>query len=115
VPEAWRASVVELVRRTRSHPDVRVGSSVRGAIDLTRLTVALARRRSTEVTDWHAGLDAAVVALSGRVRLHESSDRTAGAVVRELYEAVFGPEPRAEDAEERDDAGGDAPGGARAR
>jgi len=115
VPDGWRASVVELVRRTRSHPDVRVGSSVRGAIDLTRLTVALAHRRSTEVTDWHAGLDAAVVALSGRVRLHESSDRTAGAVVRELYEAVFGPEPRSEDARERDDAGGDAPGGARAR
>ena len=33
VPAGWRASVVELVRRTRTHPEVRIGSSVRGAID----------------------------------------------------------------------------------
>ncbi|MGI9645048.1 MAG: AAA family ATPase, partial [Ilumatobacteraceae bacterium] len=31
---AWVAKVVELVRSTRSHPDLRVGSSVRGAIDM---------------------------------------------------------------------------------
>ena len=109
VPADWRDKVVELVRRTRAHPDVRVGSSVRGAIDLTRLTVALARRRAVPVTDWHAGLDAALVALSGRVRLHESTTRPVEDVVRELYEGVFGAEPR-----DRPDpaAGGDAPGGA---
>ena len=109
VPPDWRDRVVELVRRTRSHPDVRVGSSVRGAIDLTRLTVALTRRRAVPVTDWHAGLDAAMVALSGRVRLHESSVRPVEDVVRELYEGVFGAEPRTD----RDAApGGDASGGA---
>ena len=42
VAAAWRSKVVELVRRTREHPDIRIGSSVRGAIDMTRLTVALA-------------------------------------------------------------------------
>ncbi|MPQ98961.1 AAA domain-containing protein [Modestobacter sp. I12A-02628] len=110
VPADWRAQVVDLVRRTRAHPDVRVGSSVRGAIDLTRLTVSLARSRRTPVTDWHTGLDAAQVALSGRVRLHESCARPAEDVVRELYEAVFGAEPTP-DAD--DDAGdGGAPGGA---
>jgi len=109
VPAAWRDQVVELVRRTRSHPDVRVGSSVRGAIDLTRLTVALTRRRGTAVTDWHAGLDAAQVALSGRVRLHESCLRPVEDVVRELYEGVFGDEPRTE---QDTGPGGDAPGGA---
>jgi MoxR-like ATPase len=107
VPGTWREQVVDLVRRTRSHPDVRVGSSVRGAIDLTRLTVALARRRNTAVTDWRAGLDAAFVALSGRVRLQESCARPVEDVVRELYEAVFGGEP-----EEARPSGGDAPGGA---
>ena len=39
VPESWRDQVVDLVRRTRGHPDVRVGSSVRGAIDLVRMAV----------------------------------------------------------------------------
>jgi len=40
--EAWRARVVDLVRRTRSHPDVRIGSSVRGAIDLVAIATRLA-------------------------------------------------------------------------
>ena len=37
VTDDWRAQVVELVRRTRSHPDVRIGSSVRGAIDIVAI------------------------------------------------------------------------------
>ncbi|HST67034.1 MAG TPA: MoxR family ATPase, partial [Mycobacteriales bacterium] len=76
---------------------------------LTRLAVALTRRRGTAVTDWHAGLDAAQVALSGRVRLHESCPRPVEDVVRELYEVVFGAEPRSEP---DTGPGGDAPGGA---
>ncbi len=31
--DRWLEKIVELVRRTRSHPDLRVGSSVRGALD----------------------------------------------------------------------------------
>lgn len=111
VPEPWRAQVVDLVRRTRGHADVRVGSSVRGSIDLVRLSVALAKRRGTLVTDWHTGLDAALVALSGRVRLHESCSRTPEAVVREMYELVFGAEPQ-QSAGSEDGEGGGAPGGA---
>ena len=112
VDDAWRAQVVDLVRRTREHPDVRVGSSVRGAIDLVRLADALATRRGTGIT-WRTGLDAALVALSGRVRMQESTPRDPESVVRELYEAVFGAEPT----DEADDAAGDdgdggAPGGA---
>ena len=104
VPEPWRERVVELVRLTRDHADIRVGSSVRGAIDLVGVTAALAKRRGTDVEDWHTGLDAAQVALSGRMRLHESVTRPPEDVVRELYEQVFGAEPA------DDEAGGDAPG-----
>jgi MoxR-like ATPase len=108
VPLEWRDQVVDLVRRTRSHQDIRVGSSVRGSIDLVRLTAALARRRGKPVNDWHTGLDAALVALSGRVRLYESTVRAPEDVVRELYEAVFGREPRPgeETGEGGDEAGG---------
>ncbi|MBA3743269.1 AAA family ATPase [Sporichthya sp.] len=102
----WRSKVVELVRRTRSHPDIRVGSSVRGAIDMSRLTESLARRRGVDREDWQAGLDAAMVALSGRIRLGESSTRLAEDVVLELYAAVFGREPA------DSDDGSDASGGA---
>ncbi|WP_460868190.1 AAA family ATPase [Rhodococcus aerolatus] len=113
VPAAWRAQVVDLVRRTREHADVRVGSSVRGAIDLVRLADALGTRRGTGIT-WRTGLDAALVALSGRVRMQESSPRDPEAVVRELYEAVFGAEPTDDAAGDADGDGGDggAPGGA---
>jgi MoxR-like ATPase len=107
VPDRWRAKVVELVRRTRNHPDIRIGSSVRGSIDLVRLTAALARRRGVPVTDHDAGLDAALVALAGRIRLAESASRPPEEIIRELYEAVFAPPPADEGGE-----GGDASGGA---
>jgi len=115
VPAEWRAKVVELTRRTREHPDVRVGSSVRGAIDLSRLARSLARARGVQVTDWHVGLDAALVALSGRVRLAEGGARSPEAIVRELYERVFGPPPRPGRSGEDEQSGGGPPGEAPAR
>ncbi len=101
-----RAQVVDLVRRTRSHPDVRIGSSVRGAIDLVAIATRLEKMRSVPAGDWHAGLDAALVSLSGRIRVHDSAGRRPEAIVREIYEQVFGAEPRASDEE----SGGDDPG-----
>lgn len=114
VPDDWRAQVVDLTRRTREHDDVRIGSSIRGAIDLVRIATSLAKTRGRDVIDWHVGLDAALVALSGRVRLVESCSRPPEAVVRELYEGVFGPEPRDDAAGEQSDRG-DAPGESPAR
>jgi MoxR-like ATPase len=109
VPDEWRGRAVELTRRTRDHPDVRIGSSVRGAIDLVRVASSLAAARSRDVTDWHVGADAALVALSGRIRLAESCSRPPEDIVRELYESVFGPPPR-EDEPSGDQDGGDVPG-----
>ncbi|WP_033288784.1 AAA family ATPase [Amycolatopsis jejuensis] len=104
VPPEWRDRVVDLVRRTREHADVRVGSSVRGAIDVVRLSVSLARIRGGLATEWRIGHDAALAALSGRIGMHESSGRTAESVIDELYTAVFGEESAS------DDAAGDPPG-----
>ncbi len=89
----WRDRMVRLVRDTREHPDIRVGSSVRGAIDGIGLAVELAGLRGVPVTDWKVGLVAAKAALTGRIRLHESSSRTPEEVVTELYEKVFGIDP----------------------
>ena len=89
---------VAVTRATRDHPDLRVGSSVRGAIDLVEVAHRLARLRSTSVTNPEVGLDAALVALSGRIRVHEGSDRSAEDIVRELWDAVLAAEaPDADD------------------
>jgi MoxR-like ATPase len=98
---AWVGKVVQVVRSTRTHPDVRVGSSVRGAIELVKVATSLADLRGTRPDAPATGLDAAFVALSGRIRLQESGTRTAEEVVRELWQAVFGAAP-----EEEADPGG---------
>jgi MoxR-like ATPase len=87
---AWTALVVELVRRTRAHPDLRVGSSVRGAIDMAMVAHTLGSLRGMPVGNPSVGLDAALMALSGRVRVREGSVRTAEEIVTELWQDVFG-------------------------
>ncbi len=87
--DEWPSLVVELVRSTREHPDIRVGSSVRGAIDMVSVAAALAAVRDRRADDPSVSLDAALVALSGRIRIREGSGRSADDLVRELWEAVF--------------------------
>lgn len=85
------ARTVELVRATRSHPDLRVGSSVRGAIDAVLVAESLASLRGSTADDPSVSLDAALVALSGRVRMREGSSRTPEDTIRELWEQIFRP------------------------
>ena len=99
VSDEWLAKVVTLVRRTRSHPDLRVGSSVRGAIDCALVAGSLSRLREIPLEHRRVGLDAALVALSGRVRLREGCQRTSEDIVIELWQDVFG------EAEEGDNQG----------
>jgi MoxR-like ATPase len=101
----WIAKAVTVVRRTRSHPDLRVGSSVRGAIDASAVATSLAQLRGTDPEDHGVGLDAASVALSGRVRVREGVTRTSEDIIAELWREVFGyPEPEAGDGEGKDGA-----------
>lgn len=87
-----RTRAVTITRATRLHPDVRVGSSVRGAIDLVEVAHQLARLRGRPVDDADLGLDAALTSLSGRIRLHEGDDKTPEGVIAELWEAVLAAE-----------------------
>ena len=87
---AWVTKVVEVVRRTRNHPDLRVGSSVRGAIDTALVASSLAEVRSSKNISASIGLDSALVAISGRVRIREGSVRNAEEVVAEIWNDVFG-------------------------
>jgi MoxR-like ATPase len=79
---------VAVVRLSRNHPEVRIGSSVRGAIDLTVLAGSLASLRCAVPTDPEVGLDAALAALSGRIRVHEGTDTDVEDIVRYLWAQV---------------------------
>jgi MoxR-like ATPase len=88
--KAWIRNIVEVVRRTRLHPDLRMGSSVRGAIDAALVAPSLAQLRGGNISDVQVGLDSALVALTGRVRLREGSTRSAEEVITEIWDEVFG-------------------------
>jgi MoxR-like ATPase len=91
------ADAVAVVRASRSHRDVRAGSSVRGAIDLALIAERLSELRGGvdgeggDESGWHGlVLDAATLALSGRIHLHETTDATPEDVVTDLVARHLG-------------------------
>jgi len=101
-PSGLRAAVA-MVRDSREHPDLRTGSSVRGAIDLALVAGELADLRGLGVMDPSVTLDAALLALSGRIRLREGCGRSAEEIVTELWERHFPAAVDRGDADGRDD------------
>jgi len=87
------SDAVAVTRATREHPDIRQGSSVRGAIDLTLVAGQLLTLRgiTRPADDGYSEVvyDAMVVALSGRIFLDETVDLTPEAVLREIWEDQF--------------------------
>ena len=75
---------VTLARATREHRDVRMGSSVRGAIDMVVLLTGLVRMRGENGMARATARDAALAALSGRIRIADGCDRTPESVLDEL-------------------------------
>ena len=84
------ADAVAVTRATRTHPDVRQGSSVRGAIDCVLIAAGLARLRAvTASQDDGYGqvlLDAMLVALSGRIHLDAAAQATPEQILRAIWE-----------------------------
>ena len=79
---------VELTRATRGHPELRRGSSVRGAIDLVAVAEELRSLRggpSTEDGYRALVLDAAQLALSARITVDETSDLTPEDVIAAIW------------------------------
>ena len=87
------ADAVAVTRATRTHTDVRQGSSVRGAIDTTLVAQEVAELRGVEdrADDRYPALvlDAMLVALSGRIHLDEAAESTPERVLREIWEDHF--------------------------
>jgi len=91
VDSAFVEKIVELVRATRSHPDLRVGSSVRGAIDMAMVAASLGELRGSPADAGDVSLDSALVALSGRVRVREGCQQTPEEIITSLWRSIFGP------------------------
>jgi MoxR-like ATPase len=87
------ADAVAVTRATRVHPDVRQGSSVRGAIDTTLVAGEIAELRGVSTRDDErypaVVLDAMTVALSGRIQLDEAAETTPEQVLRQIWEDHF--------------------------
>jgi gas vesicle protein GvpN len=83
---------VALTRSTREHPDVRMGSSVRGAIDLVLLLAGLARLRGEDKLERETARDAVHAALSGRIRIADGCDRPPESVLDELLDKIWPPD-----------------------
>ncbi|WP_449282817.1 AAA family ATPase [Leucobacter sp.] len=90
---------VAVTRATRSHPDVRQGSSVRGAIDTGMIAAQLAELRGVSAPgdERYPELfyDAMTVGLSGRIHVDEAAETTPERVLREIWEDRFILEPHA--------------------
>ena len=91
--ERLAADAVAVTRATRDHPDLRQGSSVRGAIDLTLVAGQLLglgeagpddEERYREVV-----FDAMVVALSGRIFLDETVASSPEQILRQIWTDHF--------------------------
>jgi MoxR-like ATPase len=88
------ALAVALTRATRRHPDLRTGSSVRGAIDLVLVARELAEIRGRPITGDGGGAvdavirEAALLALSSKVAVDEGADRTPEDVLSEIVASL---------------------------
>jgi MoxR-like ATPase len=88
------AVAVAVTRATRRHPDLRTGSSVRGAIDLVLVARELAHIRGRPITGdggdaLHAVLrEAALLALSSKVAVDEGAERTPEDVLSDIVSAL---------------------------
>jgi MoxR-like ATPase len=80
------ARAVRAVRITRDHPELRIGASVRGAIDSVLIAVELATVRGTTANEDGTGLDAALAALTGKVTLGDGVGRPVEDVVADIWD-----------------------------
>ncbi len=88
---------VAMARATRSHRDVRMGSSVRGAIDMALMSTGLAGLRGEAAPGKETARDAAYAALSGRIRIADGVDRAPESVIDELLDALWPIDDAADD------------------
>jgi MoxR-like ATPase len=84
-PAGLVARAVRAVRITRDHAELRIGASVRGAIDTVLIAGELATVRGLDGVDEPVGEDAALAALTGKVTLGDAVTRPVEQVVVDIW------------------------------
>ena len=84
-PAGLVTRAVRAVRTTRDSSELRIGASVRGAIDTVLIAVELAVVRGDEGVAESTGLDAALAALTGKVTLADGVTRPVEDVVADIW------------------------------
>ncbi|MFX0151192.1 MAG: AAA family ATPase [Candidatus Hodarchaeota archaeon] len=85
-PQLVRVAV-QLTRSTRLHPEIKQGASVRGAIDFVTLVSSLSN--FSERTKYETLRDAAWAALSGKIWIDPSSEKTAEELIEDLLMQIL--------------------------
>ena len=75
---------VQIERATREHPDIRRGSSIRGAIDLANLASAYGKKPGLGF--WK---EAAIMAFHSKIELVDGSSRNTREILSEIVDAVL--------------------------
>ncbi|MHB9093725.1 MAG: AAA family ATPase [Eubacteriales bacterium] len=78
-------AAVKMVRKTREHPDIKLGASVRAAIDLVDIFASM--QKMTDEPDRNF-LSAAYMALSNKIWLNEITSRTADEIIEDLWNSM---------------------------
>jgi MoxR-like ATPase len=81
------ALAVQLVRRTREHPDIKLGASIRAAIDLVDLYAGM---RKLAADKEGAVLTAASMAIANKIWLNEMTTKTADELIEALWIGIRG-------------------------
>jgi magnesium chelatase subunit D len=79
---------VKVGRATRGHPDLRIGASIRGAIDFVRLAADEARFDSSLQLEDHL-LQIAYLAFSAKIKRKPTCERTEEEIIEELFRAAM--------------------------
>lgn len=80
---------VDIARDTRNYPDIKLGSSVRGSIDMIDIyretRNALSRDKYRSAADNNLLLDAAIMSFRSKIWIYETSDKTPEEIIREIF------------------------------
>ena len=74
---------VKMVRKTRENPDIKLGASIRAAIDLVDLFVGMQKLEAQPEQNF---LIAARMAMSNKIWLNEMTDKSADEIIESLWE-----------------------------
>jgi MoxR-like ATPase len=77
--------VVMIVRRTREHPDIKLGASIRAAIDLVDLFEGMRKLGQRSEEDF---LIVARMAISNKIWLNEMTTKTADEIIEDIWRSL---------------------------